>query len=482
MAFAFLQKLKIPHVFTLLTLVIFGCSLLTYVIPSGSYEREVRDINGTPRNLVIEGTYRPMAKHFSFEGVLKGETVVDKATPVGVHGFLTAIPRGMEKAADIIFFIFVIGGVFGILQRTGVITATIRMLLDVLGDSHIAMTVVIMVVLAIGGSTMGMGEEFIPLVPVFLIVSKKMGYDRIFGLAIVILAAQVGFAAATSNPFTIGVAQGIAGVELLSGKTFRIVFFIVCITTTLIYVLRYAARVKRDPGTSVLGEEGFEIHVAEDKVEVFTSRHAWILIVSALIFGLILFAVSKWHWWMADMGGGFLLIGLIAAAIGKLSLDETALAFVKGMEDMVVAALVVGFARGIEVVMLDGQIMDTVIYTAAALLQEVPRLVAVQGMFLFQSVLNFLIPSGSGQAAVTMPLMAPIADLIGITRQTAVFAFQCGDGFSNTIIPTSGILMSMLSLARIPYDKWLRFMLPLFFQLMILSAIFLVIAVLINYQ
>nr|NIV03487.1 TIGR00366 family protein [Calditrichia bacterium]NIV71707.1 TIGR00366 family protein [Calditrichia bacterium]NIV98379.1 TIGR00366 family protein [Candidatus Saccharibacteria bacterium]NIW79338.1 TIGR00366 family protein [Calditrichia bacterium] len=170
-----------------------------------------------------------------------------------------------------------------------------------------------------------------------------------------------------------------------------------------------------------------------------------------------------------------------ATIFSRLSISEATKAFVKGMEEMVVAALVVGFARGIQVVLNDGQILDTLIYSAASLLQYFPNFVAAEGMLIFQTILNFFIPSGSGQAAVTMPLMAPLADVLGLTRQTAIFAFTSGDGFSNTIIPTSGVLMAMLSLAKIPYERWIRFMFPLFLQLWILAAIFLAIAVLINY-
>jgi uncharacterized ion transporter superfamily protein YfcC len=185
---------------------------------------------------------------------------------------------------------------------------------------------------------------------------------------------------------------------------------------------------------------------------------------------------------MADMAGGFFLMGIAAAALARLPLAEASKAFVRGMEDMVVAALVVGFARGISVVLADGQILDTIVHGAAGLLSHVPRYVAVLGMLAFESTLNLLVPSGSGQAAVTMPLMAPLSDILGITRQTAVLAFTCGDGFSNSIIPTSGILMAMLALAKIPYGTWLRFMLPLFLQLMGLSAVFLIIAVAIGYH
>jgi uncharacterized ion transporter superfamily protein YfcC len=258
------------------------------------------------------------------------------------------------------------------------------------------------------------------------------------------------------------------------------VFFVVCLTITIAYVLRYGTKMRRDPSASLMAGDDFDIEEEGERV-VFNSRHGWILFTGIVIFAGILTATVKLHWWMPEMGGGFILIGILAAIFAKLTLNETANAFVKGMEDMVVAALVVGFAKGIEVVLSEGLIMDTIIYHASNLLQEVPRYVAIQGMFLFQTLLNFLIPSGSGQAAVTMPLMAPIADVIGVTRQTAVFAFQCGDGFSNTIIPTSGILMSMLALAKIPYQTWLRFMLPLLGLLLLTSAVFLTIAVAIDF-
>ena len=472
---------KIPHVFVLLTMVILVSAAATWVIPSGEYQRERKIVEGHERTLLVPGTFEHLDKHYSVQGLLMGDEVEGKATPVGLHGFLTAIPRGLEAAADIIFFIFIIGGTFGILQRTGVITATLGRLLDKLGDRGPLLTVVLMFVMAAGGSTLGMGEEFIPLIPVFLIVSKRLGYDRIFAMAMVFVAAEVGFAASTTNPFTVNVAQGIAEIPLSSGLTLRIIFFFCALTVAVTYVLRYAARVKASPGNSLMPDDPFELEAGAGEVEEFGGRHRAIIVVCGAIFGFILFAVQRYGWWMSDMAGGFFLMGIVAMFLARLSLADAAKAFVKGMEEMVVAALVVGFARGISVVLADGMIMDSVIHGAASLLGHVPRYVAAIGMLLFESSLNLLIPSGSGQAAVTVPLMAPLADILGLTRQTAVLAFTCGDGFSNTVIPTSGILMAMLALAKVPYGAWLRFMLPLFLQLMGLSALFLVIAVAIDY-
>lgn len=475
-------KLRIPHVFVLLAGVIFVCSLATFVVPSGRYDRRTVDVEGHERTLLVPGTYESLDKHVTWRGVLlgQGETPEGAAQPVGVHGFLTAIPRGLERQADIIFFIFLVGGVFGILQRTGVIAAGLKRMLTVFGGSGPVLTVVLMTTLAVGGSTLGMGEEFIPLVPVFLLVSKRLGYDRVFGLALVIVAAQTGFAAATTNPFTVLVAQGIAEVPLYSGMGLRLVFFFAALTLALVHVLRYAARIKADPSASLMGDDPFDVTEPEG-LEAYGPRHTAILVTCTVIFGFILFATTRYGWWMADMGGGFLLMGIVAAVVGRLPVGEAVKAFVEGMREMVVAALVVGFARGIEVVLSQGQVMDTVVHAAATVLQTVPKYMAAIGMLGFEASLNLLVPSGSGQAAVTVPLIAPLSDIIGLSRQTAVFAFTCGDGFSNAIIPTSGILMSMLALAKVPYGTWLRFMLPLFLQFMGLSAVFLVIAATIGY-
>jgi len=476
------SRFKVPHVFVLLTGVILASSILTWIIPSGSYERQTKVIDGHERTLLVPGTFEHVEKHFSVKGALLDDPVEGKASPIGLKGFLTAIPRGLEAAADIIFFIFIIGGAFGILQRTGVITAAIGRLLRKLGDRGPLLTVVLMVVMAAGGSTLGMGEEFIPLIPVFLIVSKKLGYDRIYGMALVFVAAETGFAASTTNPFTVNVAQGIAELPLNSGIPLRIVFFCCAMTISVVYLLRYGARLKADPANSFMKDGPFVLDDGHTDDQAYGSHHTAIILVCSAIFGFILFAVQRYGWWMADMAGGFFLMGIAAMLIARLPLDEATDAFVDGMRDMVVAALVVGFARGISVVLADAQVMDTIVHGAATLLTKVPRYLAAIGMLSFESTLNLLIPSGSGQAAVTMPLMAPLSDILGINRQVAVLAFTCGDGFSNTIIPTSGILMAMLALAKIPYTTWLRFMFPLFLMLMALSSVFLVIAVAIGYS
>jgi uncharacterized ion transporter superfamily protein YfcC len=476
------SRLKVPHVFALLTGVVFFCSLLTFVVPSGEFERETRTVGGSERTVLVAGTFEGIPKHVSPKGLLFSDPREGYASPVSLEGFLSAIPRGMIEAADIIFFIFIIGGVFGILQETGTIPAFLHAVLERLRHSWQLLTIVLMTLIAVGGSTLGMGEEYIPLIPIFMIVAKEIGVDRIYGVALIYVAGQVGFAAATTNPFTVNIAQGIAGVPLNSAIGFRLAFFAVCMVVTLIYVLRYGAKIRRDPSASIMAGDEFDLSDQQVEPPALTRAHVAILVCCVVIFVFILYAVQEMGWWLPQMAGGFFLMGLVAAVIGRLPIDRATRAAVRGMEEMTVAALVVGFARGITVVLSDGQVLDTVIFAASSVLQHVPRYVAAEGMLVVQSILNFFIPSGSGQAAVTMPLMAPLSDVLGLTRQTAVFAFTCGDGFSNTVIPTSGILMASLGLAKVPYDKWLKFMVPLLAQLLIVAAVFIAIAVAINLQ
>ena len=481
MASSILKKIRIPHVFVLLAGVIFVVSVLTYVVPSGRYERTEITVGQLTRTVIVPGTYEHVPKHISPESVILGEEVEGKATPVSIVGLISAIPRGLERVADIVFLIFICGGVISVINRTGTITAIIHALLTRFSGSGPILTVVLMAAGAGGGSKIGMGEELIPLVPIFLLVSQQLGYDRVYGFVLVFLGADVGFAAATTNPFTVQIAQGIAEVPLLSGLGFRVIFMVFILATAIIYVLRYGRRIKKDPSKAIVPFEGGTVSTGGIEIVKLKAAHVWILLQAVVIFALILILMQLRGWWLNEMSGGFILMGVVAVAISGLPVSEAVKAFIKGMEEMVVAAMVVGFARGIEVVLSDGQILDTVIYAAGTVLQKTHTVFAAEGMLIFQSILNFFIPSGSGQAAVTMPLMAPLSDILGITRQTAVFAFTCGDGFSNSIVPTGGVLMGMLALSKIPYEKWLRFMFPLFLILMLWSAIFLAIAVVINY-
>ena len=314
--------MRVPHVFTLLTGVVFFCSLLTFVVPSGEFERETKEVGGTERTVLLAGTYETIPKHVSAKGLVVQDPVAGYASPESLEGFLSAIPRGMIEAADIIFFIFIIGGVFGILQETGTIPAFLHAVLERFRGSWQLLTIVLMTLIAIGGSTLGMGEEYIPLVPIFLIVAREIGVDRIYGLALVYVAGQVGFAAATTNPFTVNIAQGIAGVPLNSAIGFRLVFFVCAMALTLVYMLRYGAKVRRDPSASLMAGDEVELPTEDVVPPVLRPAHIATLVACAAIFVFILYAVQEMGWWLPQMAGGFLLMGLVATVMCRLPLDR----------------------------------------------------------------------------------------------------------------------------------------------------------------
>jgi len=233
---------------------------------------------------------------------------------------------------------------------------------------------------------------------------------------------------------------------------------------------------------SVMPDDPFILKKEDSSLdERITRKHVWIGITSLILFAAILYSVQTMGWGLIEMTGGFFTVGLVTIIISGMTGNESMKAFIKGLEVMIVPAIIVGFARGIQVVMEDGQIIDTILFHTAALLQNQPKLIAVEGMYVFQTMLNFFIPSASGQALVSMPLMVPLSDLLDISRQTAVLAFTAGDGFSNMIIPTNGVLMAILGIAGVPYEKWLKFIWPLYLTMALVAGIFLTVALVINY-
>lgn len=478
----FFAQLSIPHVFIFLSGIILFCSILTYLIPSGSYERITKKYNNIEQTVVVSGSYHEIPKHFSLKGLILGDDVEGKASPTSLLGLFSSIPKGMNQAASLIFFIFIIGAVFNLIQHTGTVNVFVYKLLKKFKNSPTLLTFILFTGFALAATFLGMGAEFIPLIPILLILSKEMGYDRLFGVSILLIPEGVGWSTAITNPFTVQIAQQIAELPIGSGIMLRIIMFIVCFIIGFVFLMQYGRRVKKDPSKSKMPEDKFILGKETALVDQpITKRHFWIAIVSLVLFGLILYAVQTMGWGLIEMTGGFFTVGLLTILISGMSGEESMKAFIEGLQIMIVPALIVGFARGIQVVMQEGQIIDTILFQAANMLQQMPDMMAVEGMYVFQTMLNFFIPSASGQAMVSMPLMVPLADLLGITRQTAVLAFISGDGFSNMVIPTNGVLMAIIGIAMVPFEKWFKFVFPLFLILTIVAGVFLAVAVIIQY-
>jgi uncharacterized ion transporter superfamily protein YfcC len=477
-----MKNFKIPHVFIFLSAIILFSGVMTYLIPSGLFERVTKTSGNVEQTLVVTGTYKEIPKKISVQGVLLGEEANGFASPTSVLGLFTAIPKGMNEAAALIFFVLIIGAVVNIIKHTGTIDVFISMLLKRFSHSPVLLVFILYFAFAFAATFLGMGTEFIPLIPVLLLISKQLGYDRIFGIGIFILGGDIGWATAITNPFNLQIAQTVAELPLGSGMGLRILSFAVCTMVGFSFLMAYGKRVKKDPKKSIMADDPFILNGSIALNGATLSRkHILIAIAAFVLFAAILFAVQTMGWGLVEMTGGFFTVGLCTILISRMSGDESMKAFITGLEGMLVPALIVGFARGIQVVMVEGQIIDTILFHTAEVLGNMSQSMAVTGIYAFQSIFNFFIPSASGQALVSMPLIVPLSDLLGISRQTAVLAFVFGDGFSNSIVPTNGVLMASIAIAGVPYEKWFRFFWPLFLILSFLGGLILILAHHTNY-
>jgi len=459
------KRFKVPHTYVILFSVILIMAILTYIIPAGEFDR-VEDPN-TGRTVVDPASFHDVEQN-----------------PTKIFSLFQAVPNGLSAANSIVFFIFIVGGAFQIITATGAIEAGISKIALGLKGKEKLMIPLFIVIFSIGGGTFGMAEEAIVFVPIGIALARALGYDAITGTAMITLGAACGFTSGFMNPFTVGVAQGIAEIPLFSGIAFRLVILVVMIIITAWYVMRYGDKVKKNPFLSVVAElEEEEKHKVIDLTNIpkLEGRHYLVLLTIVIGFGFIIYGVFELGWYITEIGSTFLAMGIIAGLLGKLGPSKIGKEFVDGAKSIVFGALVVGVARGILVVMQDGKIIDSIINGLASTIQVLPNAISVVGMYIVQVVINFFIPSGSGQAAATMPIMTPLADIIGVTRQTAVMAYQFGDGFTNSIIPTSAALMGVLSVAKISYEKWVKFLWPLMLIWIGTGAIFLIIANIINY-
>lgn len=435
--------------------------LLSYAVPHGEFER-APSADNPDRMVVVDGTYAQLA--------------ADDSVTLPPWHFLMAITKGLESAQGIIFLIFLVGGVIEVLRRTGAIDAALHGAVDRLGKSPWLLIGGCLLLFSIGSFTIGMGEEYVPLVPIIVTMCLAMRMDAIVAMGMVWIPYGIGWACAGINPFGVLIAQNIASVPLTSGWGFRLIMMFAFLGVAFHHIYRYARRVQADPSYSFVADVDYSSGFEAPGDLHFNGRRVAILAVFVIGLAVFVYGVSKHHWYITELNSIFLAIGLIAAIIARLPAGETSRTFIEGAAAMTPAALLVGFARTIEVVMTDGQIIDTVVYSIAGLLEGLPSEASAIGMLAVQTVCNFFIPSGSGQAFVTMPIMSPLATLTDVPQQTAVLAYQFGDGFTNMIVPTSALVMGALALGKVPYAAWFKFVGPLLLKLFALSAVFLVLS------
>lgn len=436
--------------------------LLTYVIPQGEFQREPYPDNPN-RSMVIPDTYSSVG--------------AEHEVTIAPWYFLTAIPKGFEAAQDIIFLIFIAGGVIAILRKTGAIDSVLHKAVARLGGSPWILIAGCLFIFSFGSYTIGMGEEYVPLIPIIVTMSLAMRMDAIVAMGMVWIPYGIGWACAGTNPFGVVIAQNIAGLPLASGWAARLVMMAAFLTIAFQHIYKYAMMVQKDPSTSLVAHidysTGFD---APDDIRLDGRRITILLVFLAGVIGFVVGA-KIYGWYIGELTAIFFAIGLLAAAIAGISPGDTSRTFITGAAEMTAAALLVGFARTIEVVLVDGQVIDSIVNSIANVLRDFGPETSAVGMLFVQTICNFFIPSGSGQAFVTMPIMSPLATLTGVPQQTAVLAYQFGDGFTNMIVPTSALVMGALALGKIPYGAWVRFTAPLLVKLFALAIVFLVLSI-----
>ena len=438
-----MRKLKVPNTYVIIAVIIALCAVLTWFVPGGQY---VKADDGT----------------LSYEPV----DAVPQTWQV-----LSAVYHGFVKQAGIIVFILVVGGAFWLLNATGAVEAGIQRFIVRIGKRDLLVLVALTVLFSLAGAVFGMSEETIPFVGIVVPLVVSMGYDAFMGMLVVYVASNVGFSSAFLNPFTVGIAQGMADLPLFSGMGYRIFCWAFLTLLMVVFVCFYARRTKKETSPLAPAGLGRSDNVAagdpsvissdaaggvEKSVTHLTKRQSWVLVVLLLTVIALIVGVTCWDWYMPEITGLFLGMGILCGIIAGFSANRIADELIAGARDILSAALVVGFASGIIVILQDGKVVDSILHGMQEGLDGSSPVASLSAMYGIQALINFIIPSATAKAAITIPIMAPFADMVGVSRQAMVLAFQFGDGFTNMVTPTSGVLVAALAMARIPYAKWVK--------------------------
>lgn len=457
------KRMKVPHIYLLLFSIIVICAILTWILPAGVFDKQV---NESGIEVAVPGTF-----HYV------------ESSPVGPFETVQSLYEGMIDAGPIIFFVFISYASINLIIDSGAVNGLVaKTLMKVKGRGRVWVIPIFIFLIGLISSTIGCFEELLPFVPVFVGIATAMGFDAMVGLAIIGLALGLGYSGAIMNPFTVGVAQEIADLPPLSGAGFRFISHLVLVLVGSIYVMRYALKVQADPKASLVYGDKSKAEMTDKDLEnsQFGVREILVLIVLTIGVVTIILGSKNRGWYLGEINAAFFIMGIITAIIMGWKPNEVAKRFEKSFMDVTTACLMIGIARGIMVVLSQGKIVDTIVYGLSIPLSYLPKLLLGPAMVVFETLLNLFIPSGSGQAVVAMPIMAPLGDLLGMSRQVSVLAFQFGDGLSNILWPTA-FAPILTGLAGVKLDKWWKFLIPCFLWLLLTQFILIAIAITIGY-
>ena len=458
------KKFVFPNTYVIIILMMIVAVLLTWIIPSGEFERVKDEVS--KQSIIIPGTFKYIENN-----------------PISFLEIPVYIMKGLAKASDIVFLVIIVGGAFNIIIETGMFQSFAGRLTKVFSNKEVLIIPAFSTIFALACTTMGV-NTFIGFAPIAVIIARSIGYDAIVGVSMVALGGAIGFSTGTFNPFTTGVAQSIAGLPIFSGVGYRFICLVAFLIVTNIYIIWYAKKVKANPEASVVYEmeqENKKVEVSEKQHDKIEGRHYLVLLIVIACFVLLVYGSQNWKWKLQENAAMFLWMGVLSGFAYGFGPSKIAEEFTKGAKKLVYGALMIGMANGISLILADGKILDTTVQYLGGLLVVLPSHAQAAGMFLMQLLINGLITSGSGQAAATMPIMLPVADIIGMTKQTAVLAFNFGDGLSNYILPTSSALMGFIAMVGISYSNWMKFMWKLFLIWTVVGAVLVIVANSINY-
>ena len=449
---------------TLLFALVLVVSLLTYIIPAGEFERVVDEASG--KTVVVPGTYHTIESH--------------PATPITI---LMSFDAGLKNASSIIAFLLLIGGALGVISSTGAIESALGCLVKRFQSDRSRSFIIagVMFFFMFCSSSFGMGQEMMAFAPFITVLMVSLGFDTVTAISSMILGYAIGYGSGFLNPFNLAVAQEIAGLPYPSGMAYRIILSLILYAVALSFELRYAKRVHHDPSSSLSPVVPEELSSDTSQNIAMTAGHirVWVVFFAGLVF-LIWGAVAK-GFYLSEISTIFLVIGLLAGLVNGYSLNRIFTAFSKGAKDMAVPCLIIGFAMAITYILNSASILDSIVYYLSLPLSNLPPIVSAGGMVVVQSLINFFVNSGSTQAAITMPIMSPLAQILGVNQQVAVLAFQLGDGLSNMLWVTCGTLMIGLGITNINYLQWLKFVGKIFLTLEVIAVAAVMFAQFINW-
>ena len=455
------RKIAMPDAYIIIFVISLIAAIATYIIPSGAYETEEKGDLTT----VVPNSY-----------------ALTDASPTGLMDFFTAIPTGLIETADIVFLVLVIGGIIAIFDSTGATFAGVNALVEKTKGRKYLLIVAVLTIFGLINAVGVSGNAIIAFIPIGIMLARSLNLDAIAGVSMVYLGAYASGTVTPLDPAIMSVAQGAAELPLFSGAGYRFIIFFVMLIVTAIYVCLYARKISNDPSKSLIADNPFPAQAESDmKIGKFTTRHKIIVSVFFVFIGIFLYGVFNFDWSIKELAGIFIMMGIVVAIIERMTPNEFVAEFMVGVRKLAYGAVIIGVARSIIVILEDGQIIDTIVHAVVEPMQGLPAILSAEAMFVFNLFFNLVISSGSGQAAIVMPLMTPIADMLEFTRQSAVLAFKLGDGITNVITPASGVLMAVLAIGGVSWLKWVKFVFPLVLMWTAVGAVSVALAVIMNY-